>query len=293
MSFEQLTLLVPVIWALRVNQCALFTRFEDGIVEIHVGSGNPPGAIFHVHKHIIIKSSPFFQNMLKGGWQEAETRVVKLPEDDLESIRIYLNWLYSGKIQLKPFIPSDRGADNTTRNSQLVRLRVPAGAINRVAEDDDNDVKRCEEHARETYALLAKTIVFGDKLLDERFSDAAIDAFSHCSDSCPKLQIIPGKEVTTYLYENTPPHSKVRPLLVRLYFVSRKTWDQVALEDFAGYPPDFMTALAAELLRLKGSCSTCRNWTKMRKTSCNFHDHSSALEEETKCRKGKRVLRTF
>lgn len=65
------------------------------MVQILVG---PDEKRFDVHKELLCSVSDFFSAALNGGFKEAATGVVKLPEQDTETFQYFVHWLYSGKL---------------------------------------------------------------------------------------------------------------------------------------------------------------------------------------------------
>lgn len=122
-------------------------------------------------------------------WKEGPERLIRLPNDDPETFRIYLHWLYRGTFPC--------------------RINEPALAGN--AE----------------FLQLAKAHVLGDKLFDGDFCNAAIDAIINKTETkLPDgLRWYPVGEVVQSIYDNTLPHSPTRRLLVDLYVRSgHKNW---------------------------------------------------------------------
>jgi hypothetical protein len=58
----------------------------------------PQEEMFYVHEAILRKSSPFFDKAIGGGWKESAERIVRLPSEPPEIMRIYVYWLYYGGI---------------------------------------------------------------------------------------------------------------------------------------------------------------------------------------------------
>lgn len=50
------------------------------------------------HGHRLAASSEFFRTALKRDWKEGQTRVVRLPEDDIGTVRYYLDFVLSGML---------------------------------------------------------------------------------------------------------------------------------------------------------------------------------------------------
>ena len=59
---------------------------------------------FLLHKGLLTDKCPaFFGAAFKGGFSEAESSSIKLPEDDATAFRLFVDWLYCGTIPAVPF----------------------------------------------------------------------------------------------------------------------------------------------------------------------------------------------
>lgn len=47
-----------------------------------------------VCQHFLVKTSKFFEVALKKQWEEGQTRIIKLPEDDVEIVTLYLDFMH-------------------------------------------------------------------------------------------------------------------------------------------------------------------------------------------------------
>lgn len=59
-------------------------------------------------KELITKSSPFFAAALNGNFREANSKVVNLPEDDIDAFALFVRWLYVGEINGQLFGSKDQ-----------------------------------------------------------------------------------------------------------------------------------------------------------------------------------------
>ena len=53
---------------------------------------------WHLPKALLTRNSPFFAAALNGSFAEAKSNSVTMPEDDPEVFRLWVQWLYLGKI---------------------------------------------------------------------------------------------------------------------------------------------------------------------------------------------------
>lgn len=68
---------------------------QHGTVTIIVGPHEEP---LVSHESYMTKNSEFFKAAMKKEWTEVQTRTIKLPEDDLETITNYLTFTYGGDL---------------------------------------------------------------------------------------------------------------------------------------------------------------------------------------------------
>ena len=62
------------------------------MVTLLVGPTKMP---FYVHKNKICEASSFFRSAFESGFRETEDQKVTLPEDDVEIVDAFLDWIYS------------------------------------------------------------------------------------------------------------------------------------------------------------------------------------------------------
>ena len=60
------------------------------MVTIYVG---PESYAFQIYKELLCHDSPFFKAALEGNFKEGNAQTVSLPEDDVETFKIYQTWL--------------------------------------------------------------------------------------------------------------------------------------------------------------------------------------------------------
>ena len=71
------------------------------VVTIQVGA---EGEEFVLHKDLLTSKCPeFFGAAFKGEFSEAQSSIIKLPEDDALAFRLFIDWLYCGYIPPIPF----------------------------------------------------------------------------------------------------------------------------------------------------------------------------------------------
>lgn len=82
------------------------TQRFDGLAKIEVGPRNNFKA-YTVHREALIDRSLFFLEALSGNLEEAEERVVRLADCDIETFETYLQLVYRNELACDPDLPSD------------------------------------------------------------------------------------------------------------------------------------------------------------------------------------------
>lgn len=179
---------------------------------ITVGSGHD-SEVFTVHEDMLRRQSAFFNAALDKKWQQTQKLEIELPHDDVDVFEIYLEWLYSGRLDTKSPKPIE----------QLERA----------------------DHVAE-YSLLARIYVFGEKVQDENIRDTVItviilktkiqDKNGHCW--------FPDPEATKIVYDGTPSSSPTRRLITDFHAkFGNSDWLPTGTGD-----PDFAADLPRALL---------------------------------------------
>ncbi|KAF2768007.1 hypothetical protein EJ03DRAFT_138188 [Teratosphaeria nubilosa] len=65
------------------------------IVEVKVGAAEK---VFKIQETLLRATSTFFDAALSRGWQEGQSKIITLPEDDADTFTAYAHWLYTGYI---------------------------------------------------------------------------------------------------------------------------------------------------------------------------------------------------
>ena len=116
---------------------------------------------------------------LKEQWAEGQEREVKLPEEELETVTTYFQWLYGDTVATK------------------------------VANEDKQDA----------YVYLAKLYGLGERLLDSKFQNRIVDAFLvNSRELMNGERYSPIGKAVNIIYENTPKSSPARQLMVEYWY---------------------------------------------------------------------------
>jgi hypothetical protein len=164
------------------------TRSLEDTITLVVGPGDKERRLV-VHKDVLCGASPFFEAACKPEWMNPNDKVLKLPDDDPETIQAMVYWMYYNTICVLEAI-SYRNFDFETT---------------------------AEEAMGTIWGLFAKLYVCGDKYQMPRLQNDAADAMTEYSDNC-KFNC---PAIIPWVYEHTSSDSRLRRLLVtivRLFF---------------------------------------------------------------------------
>lgn len=106
---------------------------------------------FVCHANLLTAQSPFFEAALSGKWLESKEKLIRLPEQDPTAFSIYLNWRWTGTVDLWD------GEDKTTTYTNS------AGAIK-------------EDQGPRFYNII-RCSALAEMLQDHAFSNALIDGY--------------------------------------------------------------------------------------------------------------------
>jgi len=163
-----------------LEQCVWRLIFDavsgfDDLITLKVGQEKK---VFTVHKRILCDSSPFFESACKPEWMISDERIIELPEDDPVAIDHMLYWMYFDQVSIpKRHMSSNQGVDSGMDSA--------AG-------------------------LIAKMYVLGQKYQIPRLRNEIVDACYEWMDDPKKMPTT----VLNYVWENTPPESPLRILLL-------------------------------------------------------------------------------
>jgi hypothetical protein len=149
---------------------------QNGTVTLLVGLKEEP---LVAHENYLTKNSDFFKTAMKKEWAEGQTRVIKLPEDDPDTVTDYLTFVYSRDLPTSTLIksypsPSDR-----------------------------------------EWKSLAKLYVLGERVLDKCIRNAVVAEVSRFStpDENSKWGYMP-TAASNIFFEGTPEGAPIRRMIV-------------------------------------------------------------------------------
>jgi hypothetical protein len=165
---------------------------------------------FSVHERLLRASTSFFDKAMAGDWKESQQRTICLPDEEPRIFSLYAHWLYWGTL---PVVGDETGAPGDPE-----------------------------------YVDLVKAYVLGDKILDSKFQDTAIDAIVEKSKSVGTdgVRRYPNGWAIKYAFNNTNESAPIRKLLADMYaYRANSAW----LQDWAAsIPQPFLFQVASTLL---------------------------------------------
>lgn len=146
---------------------------------------------FTLHRNVLIKSSPFFHKALNGGFVERDGNV-KLLDGDVVAFKIYVDWLYHGKVRAGP--------QNDPSNLK--------------EEDDSSDGSESTE-SDVAFSSLTECLILADLIQDDAFYNACVDGMIEVIQSitCDRYPL----SIVAPLYKGLPKTSPVLRLLVDMW----------------------------------------------------------------------------
>jgi len=171
------------------NQVATSYDFSpDDAVTLIVG---PEQKRMLIHGTYLTRDSDFFKAALKKEWVEGETRVIKLPEEDPETMAHYLTFVYHNKLPFKGITPKKR---------------------------DDYGAR---------WAILVDLYVYGERFLCRVIQNAAIKEMIRLTRvrSSDGSAWFPTGTSVERVYAGTPEGSPMRQLMVDMHVIrGKKEW---------------------------------------------------------------------
>ncbi|OAX80821.1 hypothetical protein ACJ72_04841 [Emergomyces africanus] len=74
----------------------LWKFISTDLIQIHFGLKGGV-YVFNVHEGLLKSQSLFFRGMLRNNFAETKDRMVRFPEDDVKTVAVFIQWLYTGK----------------------------------------------------------------------------------------------------------------------------------------------------------------------------------------------------
>lgn len=155
--------------------------------------------------HLLAKDSEFFEAALKKEWKEGQTRIINLPEEDIETVTHYLDFVHGQGLPTAAIMVWDELATS------------PHG-----------------------YPALFELYLLGERVLDKAARNAIVTEIMRLiwvrNDNGDTW--VPNHEAISFVYGATPESSPARRLLVDLHvkyglpeFMDHGTYDPICLTD--------------------------------------------------------------
>lgn len=193
---------------------------------------------FSVHEAILREHSPFFRSALDTKWREGRSRIIEMPQDEVDVVRAFVEWLYFQQIASKPLLP-------------------PALPI------DDGE-----------YNFLARMYGFGEKVQADDFCDDVLTAMTLKSDDVAEdgTRTFPSHSAVMTLYNGTSVASPARQFAVDMYVdFGMDQWIPQATEL---NHPEFMTDLVHAFLTRNKAVTTHKQSNFPRRHKWHKGEHS-------------------
>lgn len=98
-----------------------------------------------IHEQLIRYGSKFFDNAMKGVWQESHLRIITMPDDTPETVTMYQHWLYTGVLLAQHVDDKDEKKSHeatgiqTIASEEMSRLEAYYRFGNKVDDSDSRD----------------------------------------------------------------------------------------------------------------------------------------------------------
>lgn len=154
---------------------------DEDMVILLVG---PDKERLHSHGHRLARTSQFFTTELMKEWSESQTRTISLPEEDIDTVTRYLDFVYAEGLP----------------------------TVHTVTYDD-------LEAYKDAYLHLFELYTFGERMLDSEIQRAIIAETLWLSllESSEGTRLLPENREISVIYRGTPENSPARRMLVDLH----------------------------------------------------------------------------
>ncbi|KAK5716560.1 hypothetical protein LTR15_009451 [Elasticomyces elasticus] len=220
---------------------------DGGTVKLLVG---PKALPVTVHEELLRSRAAFFDAALNKCWAEGRSGQVMMPEDNPDIIKLYVQYLYTGKIYL----------ERTTTSAKL--------------KNSDN---------LPGYIVLAEAYVFGERIQDSTFKNSVVSAVpARATEVLDNTYWYPITNAVDIIYKGTMAGSLARRLMVELHVL--RGGANFISEDHEMNNKEFLADLARTMLEAAREGRTATSPLAMRLTSLNvskYHEKVRAASEST------------
>ncbi|THV96468.1 hypothetical protein D6D27_02670 [Aureobasidium pullulans] len=276
--------------------------FYSPIITVRVG---PDKQEFCIHKGVLCSNSNYFAKALSGQFQEAKTNTVELDDVHVLLFKVFVAWLYTGKLTYESSDPSVSAQDEFEKLDTMLNDQYPFDREDDPESDmpmtDDLSEFDAEDPTTWTHTIICALFVLADRLDTPRLKVLVLD-FIPDRERC--MDILPSHAAILYSNANTTKSSPLRRLIVHIaaytssFGQSSCTWNHL--------PPEFLTAVLVTLGRRLPTkqCKSCfddalqdngisdrviddvdrtEDMPPFRRDICFYHEHKDEEEKEA-CR---------
>ncbi|KAI4720368.1 hypothetical protein E4T48_03316 [Aureobasidium sp. EXF-10727] len=272
------------------------------IVTVRVG---PDKQEFCIHKELLCSKSTYFARALSGHFKEAKTCVVELEDVRVVLFRVFVAWLYTGKVAYESSDPGASPKDEFTQLDTALEEEYPYEMEEDENQVDDypDDLANFETEAPQswTHLILGALFVLADRLDVPAFKRQVLDAIAKRNTA---LRAAPNDSAVLLAYANTTKNSPLRRLLVHLFAFnvaltrSQDTYEHLPVPFLAGVMVTMSRRLPSKQCEschksaLADNGDACMNIDDVNKEEdlapyehnlCFYHEHKDS-EEENACR---------
>ncbi|OJD12853.1 hypothetical protein AJ78_06616 [Emergomyces pasteurianus Ep9510] len=172
----------------------LWKFISTDLIQIHVGLKGGVH-VFNVHEGLLKSQSLFFRGMLRNNFAETKDRRVTLPDDDVKTVAVFLQWLYTGKSHDGDIAASTINLSQPEVELPLIDLRTEH--IKHHQEQFLEPTKNGAPSAR----LLFSSYIFADKIQAPWFKNHIHNQLVVAVNGTP-LPLLSVDEIR-YVYSNT------------------------------------------------------------------------------------------
>ncbi|THY06360.1 hypothetical protein D6D03_02353 [Aureobasidium pullulans] len=272
------------------------------MITVRVG---PDKQEFCIHKGVLCSNSNYFAKALSGHIQEAKTNTVELDDVHVLLFKVFVAWLYTGKLTYESSDPSVSAQDEFEKLDTMLDDQYPFDREydpeSFMSMADDLSEFDAEEPKTWTHTILCALFVLADRLDTPRLKGLVLDAIAG-RERC--MDILPSDTAILYSYASTTKSSPLRRLMVHIaaytssFSQSSCIWNHLPLE--------FLTAVLVTLGRRlpEKQCKSCFDGAiyangmsdrviddvdktednpPFRRNLCFYHEHKDEEEKEA-CR---------
>ncbi|KAK3997108.1 hypothetical protein QBC44DRAFT_377012 [Cladorrhinum sp. PSN332] len=200
------------------------------LVKIAVGQ-EPVKHEYHIHESLLLEASEFFKKALMGPFKESQG-VLELPEEESATVETFIKWLYSRACENTPLVKLAAKDES----NMFLYLKTYAFADKYMITELENDVMK------EVHAYLSSGPVISEEFYLSSNINGEDEPFFR------SIVVGPIPEQVRFIFENTRPAARMRPLLVD-HFLLHSSYPNMGASAKEGFKnlaedvPDFGSCL--------------------------------------------------